>query len=166
MEVLAMATYRVICGIPGKYFDDNSYHDLLNYIFSESKTNLIGGAGFISLMNAAAEMETVAIRFGKNSGKRVRHSILSFRQDENISAQQAYLITQDIIRFYAPEYQIAFAVHQDTDEVHIHMVMNQISFIDGHRYRGQKKDYYDFMRYMGYVTHRPIIPVKDRFCAA
>ena len=41
MEVTAMAAYKVICGIPGKYFDDDSYHDLLNYIFSESKTNLI-----------------------------------------------------------------------------------------------------------------------------
>lgn len=158
-----MADYKVVgVGQHGKYFDDNSYHDVLNYIYNPAKAAYIGGCNIISFDSAYLEMEQVAVRFGKNSRKRLRHSTLSFTVEENISPEQAAVFAQQSCLHYAPEYQIVFAVHTNTDRVHIHFVMNQVSFVDGHRYRGQKKDYYDFQRYLRMVTHLPIILVKDR----
>lgn len=157
-----MAIYKV-CGIgeKKKFSDLNSYIDSLNYIyFKDNKAAFIGGANISSAENAAKEMQEVAASFGKDKGKRVRHSMLSFAKNENVSAEKANEYAQNIIRHYAPEYQIAYAVHDNTDDTHIHFVMNQISFVDGHRYRGQKKDYYDFMKHMKKVTHFPIIPQK------
>lgn len=162
-----MANYNVIgVGQHRKYFDEHAYHDVSNYIFNPRSAVYVGGAGITSAETAAEEMQQTAIKFGKNKGKRLRHSTLSFDSNEHVSPEQANEFAQKIIQFYAPEYQIAYSVHDSTDHVHIHFIMNQVSHVDGHRYQGKKKDYYDFKRYMGKVTHLPIIPVKDQDPAA
>ena len=158
-----MGDYKVVgVGQRDKYFDENSYQSVLNYIFNPGKAVYAGGCNITSPDLAAQEMEQVAIDFNKNSGKHLRHSVLSFNQDEDISPEMAAELALRLCRHYAPEYQIAYAVHTNTDRVHIHFVMNQISYLDGHRYRGQKKDYYDFQKHMKRVTHLPIHLVKSR----
>lgn len=156
-----MATY-IVSGIGQhkKFFDSNSYRDANAYIFTPEKAAYIGGANITSSETAAAEMQKVAVAFGKDKGKRLRHSILSFHQSENVTPERANEFAQEIIKHYAPEYQITYAVHNNTDETHIHMVMNQISYVDGHRYEGKKKDYHDFIRHMRQVTHFTVIPGK------
>lgn len=157
-----MATYRV-CGVgqPGKYFDDRVYNDTINYVFDPDSAAYIGGAGIQSLPLAAEEMRRTAVSFGKDKGKRVRHSVLSFDESESVTPEQANGYAREIIQHYAPEYQIVFAVHTNTDNVHVHFVMNQVAHTDGHRYEGKKKDFYDFRRHMARVTHLPILLVKD-----
>lgn len=157
-----MANYKVVgVGQHGKYFDDRAYQNVIAYDVRPGKAAFIGGAGISSVNAAAQEMQDSAYRFGKNKGKRIRHSILSFAKDENITPAQANEFAQEIIKFYAPQFQIIYGVHTDTDVLHIHFAMNQVSFIDGHRYEGKKKDYYNFMKHMRKVTHLPIIPTKD-----
>ena len=156
-----MATYRVIgVGEHRKYFDGQAYRNTTNYILNPQKAQYAGGCGITSLATAAQEMEQTAETYQKNSGKRVRHSVLSFDADEHITPEQADQFAREILQRYGSEYQILYAVHTNTDDVHIHMVMNQISFIDGHRYQGKKQDYYAFLSHMRHVTHLPVIPVK------
>ena len=131
--------------------------------FNPEKAAYIGGAGISSAQTAAEEMQADAVKFGKDKGKRVRHSVLSFDEREHVTAVQANKYAQEIIQHYSSEYQIAYAVHTNTDNVHIHMIMNQVSYLDGHRYEGKKKDYYDFKKHMGHVTHLPIILSKDKY---
>lgn len=157
-----MATYKVFgYGQKQKFYDDNAYSDAIHYVMNPRKAAYAGGCNVETLERAAQEMEAVAKAFGKNKGKRVRHSELSFSAEEGISAEQADLYAREIVLHYAPEYQIVHAVHDDTENTHIHFVMNQISYVDGHRYQGKKKDYYDFMRHIGSVTHLPVIPVRS-----
>lgn len=156
-----MSNYRVVgIGEHGKYFDENAYHDLNVYIFNPEKATFVGGAGVTSVETAAEEMQQVAKNFGKDKGKRVRHSILSFGEKENVTPEQADRFAREIVQFYAPDFQICYAVHENTDDTHIHLLMNQISYQDGHRYEGKKKDYYAFMKHIKSVTHFPVIPVK------
>lgn len=153
-----MATYRVIgVGEHKKYFDEDSYHSVINYIFSHAKS--IGGNTH-SAETSADEMLYVANQFHKNSGKRLRHSVLSFSKKERVTANLANNYAIGIKEFYADEFQIVYAVHNNTDEVHIHFVMNQISYIDGHRYAGKKQDYYAFKQFVQNIIERPVILVK------
>lgn len=157
-----MAIYKVTgIGEHKKFFDESSYNDALNYIFNPEKALYINGANITSNVSAASEMLSVAIFFGKNSGKRLRHSILSFEPCENITPEIADAFARQIITHYSSCFQIVYAVHTNTKNVHIHFAMNQISFVDGHRYDGKKKDYYAFQRHMKAVTHLPIIMSKD-----
>lgn len=157
-----MAIYKV-CGVGQrkKFFDDRAYFDAIHYIFNPEKARFIGGAGVSSPDTAAEEMQNVAIKFGKNKGKRIRHSILSFEKEEHVTPERAKDYADQMIQHYASEYQIVYAVHENTENLHIHFVMSQISYIDGHRYAGKKKDYYDFQRHMKAVTHLPILLYRD-----
>lgn len=158
-----MANYKVAgIGQHGKYFDDKAYNDIIQYIIKPTKAAYVGGTGVTSVHVAAQEMQAVAHWFGKDKGKHIRHSILMFSKTECITPEEADYYAQQIIQFYAPKFQVVYGVHVDTDDLHIHFAMNQISYVDGHRYEGKKKDYYDFMKYMRRVTHLPIIPVKDK----
>lgn len=161
--MIDMAVYNVAgIGQPRKFFDDNAYYDAINYILNSEKAIYAGYSMMSSLETAAEEMEQTAIRFNKNSGKRLRHSVLSFSANENVTPEQADEFAAQIIQHYLPQYQIVYAVHNNTDNLHIHFVMNQISCIDGQRYRGKKKDYYDFQRHMKRVTGLPIMLAKNR----
>lgn len=158
-----MAAYNVIgVGQHKKFFDEGAYQDTINYILDSDKAAFTGSAGVSSPEAASEEMLNTAIVFGKNSGKRIRHSVLSFDKSENVSPELADSYAQGIIQYYAPEFQIVYAVHTNTDNTHIHFVMNQISHTDGHRYGGKKKDFYDFNKHMHNVTHLPILVPKNR----
>ena len=155
-----MATYKVIGkGETKKFVDDKAYEDSIRYICNPQKASHIGGYGLQNISNAAKEMEDTAIAFHKNKGKRVRHSVLSFDQKENITPEQAYEYGRQISAV-TNRYQTVFSVHTNTDHVHIHFVMNQISFVDGQRYYGTKKDYYEVLKGISSVTHLPTIPLK------
>ena len=140
-----MAIYKVIgVGEHGKYFDEESYSNVVGYAVDPSHACYAGCAGLESVDTAAEEMLDTAKEFHKNSGKRVRHSVLSFDERDNITPERANQFAQEIIQHYAPEYQIVYAVHDNTDDVHIHFVMNQISYVDGHRYWGKYEDFHHF----------------------
>ena len=65
-----------------------------------------------------------------------------------------------------PEYQIAFAVHEDTEYPHLHFVFNAVSHIDGHRYRGGKREYHELYHLVRQVLKgfriRELLPVDYR----
>ncbi len=158
-----MATYKVVgVGQHGKYFDAHAYRDVINYDINPKKASFVGGAGVSTVEAAAQEMQETAIAYGKDIGKRIRHSVLSFDKSEHITPEKANEFAKKIIEFYASDFQIVYGVHANTDDLHIHFAMNQVSYTDGHRYDGKKKDYYAFKRHMEKVTHLPVILAKDK----
>lgn len=143
-----MATYKVIYA-PGKYQDASSYQDVLGYCMNPKKTQskFIGGRN-IDPNYAAEEMEDIAKVFGKTDKTKVRHFILSFSPNENLTSAEVSEIAHQVADFYADRHQIVFAVHEDTDHPHAHFVMNHVSFRDGRHYNGTKPDYYSFQRHI------------------
>lgn len=161
-----MAIYKVVGKKQdGKYFDDNSYRDVIAYCLKPDKVvhGYVGSRG-INLDNAAYEMETVARVYHNNKQVRLRHSVISFDEDEHITAEQAAQIAEQAIRYFEDQYQILYAVHEDADHIHAHIVMNQISYQDGLKYSGTKKQHYDFVNYMKQVVTPhgiPFAPVSN-----
>ena len=145
-----MATFKVIGkGEDGKYFDTFALTDVINYVVNSCKTpsNLIGTFS-VRLGYAAQQMELVSRAFNNYQKLRLRHWIISFGDHDLINPIEAYYIAVEAAKFYADRYQLVFAVHEDTDQVHVHFVMNQVSYVDGRKYSGTKKEYYDFIYYM------------------
>lgn len=154
-------TYKVTgLGQKNKFHDDNAYHDSIHYITNPQKAMYVGSCNIKDINHAAEEMEAVSESYGKNHGKRVRHSILSFGSRSGLSPEQAAQYASQIIQHYAPEYQMVYALHVNTDDLHVHFVMNQTAFTDGHKYSGKKLDYYQFLDHIRNVTHHKVIPVR------
>ena len=161
-----MAIYRVIGkGEENKYFDDKARENVIDYCLRDSKTpHSYTGSRAINIDNAVSEMNALARLYNNDDRVRLRHSIISFDDTDNISPAQAAEIAEDAVKYFGDEHQVLYSVHEDANHVHIHMVMNQVSYQDGHKYRGTKKEHYNFINYMKKVVHPygiDFTPVSD-----
>lgn len=130
----------------GKYHDLNSYSDIINYITRPDKA-ITGYTDCIWLdpYNPAGSMEAIAKKFHQEKGVHVRHFILAFEPEECVRPETANLIGLGIINYLGEQYQAIYAVHEDEPQLHIHIVMNAVSFVDGHKYRGTREVFYEFI---------------------
>lgn len=76
----------------------------------------------------------------KDSGRMYAHNIISFHKDEDITPTQALEIEQEFVEKFFPNHQSVIGVHQDKDRLHIHIVTNSVSFIDGLKLHQTKRD--------------------------
>ena len=106
-----MATFKVKSGV-GKYHDSSAYDALNQYVTSAQKTREGGVIGASILPEIAAEaMQAVTRAYHKEDGVKLRHSILSFDPNERISFQEARVIAEQVMDFFADYYQILAAIH-------------------------------------------------------
>ncbi len=145
-----------------KYFDNDSKKNVINYIVNEDKTpnNFIGSRGF-KTDNYAEEMNNVSKKFNKTEGVQLRHFIVSFTPWEVCDPAVAYRIGNEICDYLGNEYQTVFAVHENTQELHLHIASNSVSYIDGHRYKGTRKEFYAMKNQINNILENyDIKPVK------
>lgn len=76
----------------------------------------------------------------KDSGRMYAHNIISFHKDEDITPAQALEIEQEFVEKFFSNHQSVIGVHQDKDHLHIHIVTNYVSFIDGLKHHQAKRD--------------------------
>lgn len=149
----------------GKYQDDNAIYDLINYICRPDKTpsHIIGGIG-VDFQNIADSMVAVSMKFRKFNRLRLHHFILTFNPEDIYIKDMLPKIAEEICALWGAEFQIVYALHEDTDHPHIHFVWNNVSYIDGHKCHFGITEY---NRTIGYIKHilgnyslYPVIPVK------
>lgn len=138
----------------GVYRKNHDKEHVINYILSESKaiSGLCGAFGVVA-ENIAHSMDVVSAQFGKTKGIQLRHFILSFHpketQDKLLVAEIGYKFAQYLSR----EFQTVYALHEDKPHLHVHFVINSVSFIDGHRYYGTRKEFYMVMNFLKYLLN-------------
>lgn len=133
------------------YKDAYIYRDVISYIINPDKApqQYIWTQGVRSIHTAAQDMETLTDFHKKNHGTRIRHMILSFSPSEPIGLRQAFDIEQQVIAFFAPDYQMVGAIHAyGREHLHIHFIMNPVRISDGKKYKGSPRDYYLLRSYI------------------
>jgi len=154
-----------------RYHDENAIRDVVAYCLQPKKIpRQLVGAYAVNINQAAYEMERLARANGKDHGLRLRHMVLSFSPKEikrfhNHTYETLKLNGDYAARYYGGQYQIIYAVHEDTDEPHVHFVMNTVNYLSGKKYAGKKEDYYAFCKYLGDFLYQyyglVLIPVSD-----
>ena len=134
------------------YKNFTSVHNLVSYVLRDKDTNnrirYYGGYG-VNINNADEQIMWVKDYYRKTDNRMMRHIIVSF--DENITPYDAYILAWRFSAYYGDRYQLIFGVHEDTAHIHIHIVFNTVSFIDGRKYSGDFKDPSNFKRYVNMV---------------
>lgn len=119
----------------------------LRYILQKKKTEerLIGGVN-CDPRNALQEMQETKHAWGKTGGREYKHFIQSFPPDEDITAQQANEIAEELITRSSmfDGYEVAYATHVDRHHVHTHIIVNSVSFENGKKFRQSRRDLQDF----------------------
>lgn len=148
-----MVWLKVLNG-KGNYHDDRALQDALNYCMRESKTpnGLVGGWA-VDPQNAAEEMALFTKLAGKEEGLQLRHFVISFPPKTFRDHRKGFEIAKRCAQYYGENHQIVYAIHEDTEHVHAHFVMNAVRYTDGKKYRGTKQDLYAFTAHGTKVLH-------------
>ncbi len=128
------------------YRNKDAIHNVIHYINNSSKLvhNIKGalGCNYDSSKSITKDMLDVQKCFNKKKGKRINHFTVCFSpaEEEILQIDDYLTIGYKIASFFPNEYQIFFALHENTDNMHIHFAMNPVSFVTGKKFHWQKKD--------------------------
>lgn len=127
----------------------------LDYISDREKT---GGGRWVSSLNCQADrayeqMYETKKFFGKTDQRQGYHLIISFAEGE-VDAQTAFEVIGRFAKEYlGQEYEALYAVHDNTQHIHGHIIFNSVSFRTGRKYRYEKGDW-----------AKKIQPITNRLC--
>ena len=109
----------------------------INYITKAVKTDirLIGGLN-CNPQTAITEMKATKNAWRKTDGRQYKHFIQSFSPDEEITLDEANQIAKELINQsnLFSGYEICYATHKDREHIHTHIIVNSVSFEDGHKF--------------------------------
>ena len=91
--------------------------------------------------------------WGKRNGRQGYHFVISFRPQE-ADEETAYAVGKEFCEKYLHDnFDYCFAVHNDQEHMHCHIVFNSVSRMDGHKYRYVNGDW-----------EKDIQPITDMLC--
>ena len=77
--------------------------------------------------------------YGKEEGRQYFHTVISFPKNEKISPEQALDFGIEFAAKQYAGYQCAMAVHTDKDHLHVHFIINSVSYNDGKKFDLNRK---------------------------
>lgn len=146
-----MSIINVINGT-NKYYNTDAKENTIEYIldFNKAKHGFVGGVG-VSETCPAQSMMLVSEHFNKTDGVQLRHYVVSFDKSELKNPKIANDIACKISAYIGQLYQVVFAVHENKENLHIHFVVNTVSYIDGRRYGGTHQEFNEMMNYISII---------------
>ncbi len=116
----------------------NKLKRAITYITNLHKTrdDLIGGIG-VNKENAFKRMNIIKQYYNKPDGREYIHFVVSFKGKQDVYA--VYDIACRISLIY-DKYQVLFAVHNNTQNTHIHFVINTVCVTNGHKFSQSRSD--------------------------
>lgn len=133
-----------------KYRNKNAVENLIKYILKAEKRkrlNIWGVQGVNSKDIDVIIERFILVKkiFHKENGVLMKHLVISFTDNPQISKKLCLKKIKKMIRSVVPNYQVVYAVHEDTDHIHIHLGINSIGFngkccnIDGNEIKRIRK---------------------------
>ena len=108
----------------------------LKYIMDPDKTEdgrYIGGSNCFP-ENALEQMLETKRYFGKLDKRQGYHFIISFEEEE-ITENTAFELVGEFVKEYlGKDYEAVYAIHNDTDHIHGHIIFNSVRCTDGYKY--------------------------------
>ncbi|MDR2024599.1 MAG: relaxase/mobilization nuclease domain-containing protein [Hungatella sp.] len=136
-----------------RYDTEDSIYNLAAYIFNICKTtcdetrpghmigDFVGCSHFFGSEVQEKQEDLVAMQmiannraYGKCHNNLIKHRIITFRDLDFILPNEAFDLARYAANAYGEKYMTAFGVHMDTKQIHIHLMINAISWRDGGRF--------------------------------
>lgn len=84
--------------------------------------------------NALAQMLDTKRHFGKLDKRQGYHFIISFEEEE-VTEETAFALVGEFVKEYlGADYEAVYAIHNDTDHIHGHIIFNSVRCTDGYKY--------------------------------
>ena len=127
--------------VPEKYSTDGDIKNLMKYIADDKKCRHYIGARRCRKNPELAALGMIRTQKGykKTTGRRINHWIISFEKNVE-NPKIAYDVAEQIADMFSEEYQVFYGIHENTDNLHIHMAVNTVSFRNGRKWHTSKKE--------------------------
>lgn len=157
-----MAITKIIGAIhsAGKNRLYKSLGNAIRYVLNAEKTDgkLYTFSNHCSQERALEEMIKTTEYYGKQPKRptdRVGyHFTISWKPEEKVTPEQALEIGRAFCEEYLGDYESVCGVHNDMDHLHLHIVFNSVSRMDGYKYRYEADEW-----------EKEIQPLTDQLCA-
>ena len=116
------------------YPDNAALNNVIHYTLS--KATFYGGYGITPEIGAAQmQMQFVKRAFYQTDALQLKHFFITYSHDETayVDFDEMMMTAFEAAKLFG-EYQMVYGLHLDGSHVHVHIVMNTTSFIDGHQY--------------------------------
>ena len=137
-------------GYPAKHLANG-----LRYIMNPEKTEhgrYVCGHNCIP-EQALSQMVDTKRHFGKLDKRQGYHFILSFEEDE-VSEEEAFQVVGEFVtEFLGKDFEAVYAVHNDTDHIHGHIIFNSVRCTTGYKYDYKNGDWENIIQ-----------PLPNRIC--
>ena len=129
--------------------DKTILDDKIEYAINPKKT---GEVRYVKVLNchsietAFNEMRATKQNFDKVGDVLGYHIIQSFAPGE-VTPEQAHKIGVEFARrMFGDQFEVVIGTHLDKAHPHNHIVVNSVSFVDGHKYHSSPESYYNEVR--------------------
>ena len=147
-----------------------SLGNIINYVSREFEqtqdTDTIKGVNVADNPEIAKlQMLNTKNSFGKNEGRQYQHYVLSFSANEKITAKEAVkYATAHAEKCFGNRFEVFLALHQESNgkKMHVHYIVNSVSFMDGKKIQTSKDDYEYFRDANDTLAKQHGFPVIDR----
>ena len=116
---------------------------IIDYVTKDEKTEakLVSGIN-CNPETVKDEMAATKLLWDKTGGRTYKHFVHSYHAKEKITPEQAHKnaleLAQNTKAFEG--YEVLVATHIDREHIHSHIIVNSVSFEDGHKLRWSKGD--------------------------
>lgn len=118
----------------------------LDYVMKQEKTEskLITGLG-CEAETVKEEMQATKELWGKLDGRTYKHFVHSYHKSEQITPEQAHRNAIELAKATKAwdGYEVLIATHTDRGHIHSHIIVNSVSYEDGHKLQWSKADLQD-----------------------
>ena len=142
-----MATIKILSS-------KGSVKNIVDYVLNKEKTNerIMAGKD-CSVLNTASEMNTTKNLYNKTDGITYHHIMQSFKPGE-ITPEKAHEIGIELAEKQFKNHEVLIATHKDKEHIHNHLVINSVSFTDGHKLISNKESLREIKRESNRICRR------------
>lgn len=114
---------------------------------------------------AKIQMLNTKKEFNKETGRQYQHYVLSFGANDNLTPHEAINYAERHAKeCFGDRFEVFLAVHQDSagEKLHVHYVVNSVSFIDGKKIQTSNEDYDNFKNINDQIAKEHGLKIIDR----
>lgn len=139
----------------GEKFAGKHLKQAVEYIIDAEKTQ---GGRYVTGINcqpqeAFRQMKMTKLKYGKTDKRQGYHLIISFEEKKLEPGLAFEIVGKFAEEFLGSGYEAIYAVHDNTDYTHGHIIFNSVNYLDGRKFRYERGDW-----------AKRIQPITNRLC--
>ena len=154
---MAAITIKIV---PGDYINEEAVENVIRYIMRLHNPLLVDGCGVFPLEEnyIIGQFNYVKDYYNMHCGKKVFHMVISVDPSLRFDEYNLMKLGKLISRFFGSDRQVVYVVHNDTDNLHIHMCVNTVSFVNG-----KYTDFFDMLEIKEYAERCLSLVVDEKW---